>query len=566
MAEEKVERELDRRQEVLSQENSLIEFVESSWSSISPADYQPNWAIDALCDHLQAVAEGQIKRLLINFPPRCGKTTVASICYPAWTWARRKKTYLSGPQVRFLCGSYNDDLALQNSNMHRRLVNSPWFQERWGKRFTLTADQNTKSQFDTTVGGSRISTSARGSLLGIGGDVILIDDPHNTKQAESEAERMHALSWWKEISTTRLNDPKRAAIIVIMQRLHEEDVSGLILESEWSPDWVHLCIPMEYDWPRHCVTSLGWEDPRGLAEDDSPLIEIAPDGERLPASAEARTILDEERQGELMWPERFGPEEMIRIKANLGPYMSSGRLQQQPTPDKGGIFKREWWQVWEPEDGKFPVFELLVASLDSAFTEKEENDPSALTVWGVFELEGKRRIMLVHAWRKHLAFSGPRIDKGPQETLAAHKRRTQDSWGLMEWLNETCNRFRVDRLLIEAKANGISAAQELQNRFGLQDWAVQLCPVKGDKVARALAVQPTWSQMMIYAPNRDWAEMTIDEMAVFPKGKHDHLTDSATQAMKYFRTVGLAQTDEEVGAAIAESLTHRARPRALYPC
>jgi hypothetical protein len=186
-------------------EDSLLNFVEAAWPSLDPAPYQRCWAIDALCEHLQAVTEGQIKKLLVNFPPRSAKTNISSICYPAWTWARSEKSYLSGPQVRFLCGSYNDDLALQNSTKHRRLLQSPFYQKRWGKRFTITLDQNTKTQFDTSAGGSRISTSARGSLLGIGGDIVTLDDPHNTKQAESEAERLSALTWWREISTTRLN-------------------------------------------------------------------------------------------------------------------------------------------------------------------------------------------------------------------------------------------------------------------------------------------------------------------------------------------------------------------------
>ena len=228
-------------------EGSLISFVEGAWPSLDPTEYQSCWAIDALCEHLQAVTDGQIKKLLVNFPPRCGKTLVTSVCFPAWTWARSEQSYLSGPQVRFLCGSYNDDLRLQNSTKQRRLLLTPWYQKRWGKRFKITLDQNTKTQFDTSAGGSRISTSARGSLLGIGGDVVLIDDPHNTRNAESEAERQQALTWWREISTTRLNDPKQSAIVVIMQRLHEEDVSGVILSSEWSSEWTHLCIPAEYE-------------------------------------------------------------------------------------------------------------------------------------------------------------------------------------------------------------------------------------------------------------------------------------------------------------------------------
>jgi hypothetical protein len=174
-----------------------------------------------------------------------------------------------------------------------------------------------------------------------------------------------------------------------------------------------------------------------------------------------------------MWPERFGAREVARIKAELGPYMASGRLQQMPVPDQGGIFQRDWWQPYDSPDGKFPVFSYLVASLDGAFTEKEENDPSALTVWGVFQHEdGKNRIMLVHAWRKHLPFSGVRIDKDTNETLAAYKHRTRSRWGLMEWVNDTCERFKVNLLLIENKGPGISAAQDLQNRFGLKPWGV----------------------------------------------------------------------------------------------
>lgn len=548
-------------------EGSLIDFVEGAWSSIDPSEYKRCWAIDALAEHLQAVAEGQIPRLLVNFPPRCAKTNVASICYPAWTWARRKKTFLSGSQVRFLSGSYNDDLALQNAMKHRRLVMSNWYQQRWGNRFRLMQDQNTKSQFDNSSGGSRLSTSARGSLLGLGGDVVLIDDPHNTKQAESELERINALNWWKEISTTRLNDPKQSAIIVIMQRLHEEDVSGVILREESSDDWVHLCIPMEYDWPRHCVTNIGWQDPRGLDDSEEPLVLIGDDGARYPRDNEAEEILNDERQDELMWPERFGPVEVAKLKAGLGAYMASGRLQQMPVPDKGGIFQRDWWQLWESPDGKYPIFEFLLASLDSAFTEREENDPSGFTVWGVFKDSlNQRRIMLVQAWRKHLQFSGPLIEREPKESNEAYRRRCMPTWGLVEWVADTCRRFKVDKLLIEAKASGISAAQELQKRHGREGWAIQLCPVKGDKVARALAVQATFSQMMVYAPARDWAETMIDEASVFPKGKYDDLTDSMTQAIKYLRDNGLAQTDEEVHAEDNERVRHKPQLKNLYPC
>lgn len=531
-------------------EASLIEFVEAAWPSIDPSEYQPSWAIDALCEHLQAVTEGKIKRLLVNFPPRAGKSSVVSICWPAWTWARRKRGFLSGPQVKFLCASYNHDLSLQMSNRTRRLILSPWYQKYWGKRVVLLPDQNTKAQFEFKAGGLRIATSVGGSLLGIGGDIINVDDPHNTADAESEAERKTVLAWWSELRSTRLNNPRLSAVVATMQRLHEDDVSGSIIAGDEAGEWVHLMLPMRHEISRHCVVPvMNWEDPRT-------------------------------EEGELLWPERFGEKEVASLERELGPYMASGRLQQSPIPDKGGIFDRSWWQLYESADGKYPPFDHVIASLDSAFTEKEQNDPSGLTIWGVFrhdaklmgmpgsELvrhEGQRRIMLIHAWRKHLAFSGPRIDREPQESIIAYKQRVRGTWGLMEWVSDTCTRFKIDKLLIEAKASGISAGQELRNRYGLQEWAIQLCPVRGDKVARALAVQPMFSQGMIFAPARQWAEDVITEMSVFPMGRYDDLTDSATQALLYLRGVGLAQTDEEEYHADMQGVMHRPQPKPLYP-
>ena len=130
---------------------------------------------------------------------------------------------------------------------------------------------------------------------------------------------------------------------------------------------------------------------------------------------------------------------------------------------------------------------------------------------------------------------------------------------------DTCRKFDVHTLLIEAKASGISAAQELGNRYGKEGWSINLEPVKGDKVARALAAQPTFSQLMVYAPDREWAEMVIEEMSVFPKGRYDDLTDSATQAINYLRRIGFAHTDDEVTFDEMESIRHRPKPKALYP-
>jgi predicted phage terminase large subunit-like protein len=261
--------------------------------------------------------------------------------------------------------------------------------------------------------------------------------------------------------------------------------------------------------------------------------------------------------------------------------MASGRLQQSPQPKGGGIFKSEWWQVWEGTH--FPVIDLVIASLDSAFTEKQENDPSALTVWGVFKHPGlgKTRVILIDAWRKHLQMHGsatPRLDHeilrvGDDEKVKRYKdtlwaKRVGKAWGLCEWVVHTCRKWGATILLIEGKASGLTVHQELRRLHSDENWSVQLVQPKGDKVVRPLAAQPTFAQGLVYAPVKDWSQMVIDEMELFPKGRYDDATDSVTQAISFLRSSGILQTDAEVMAAEEDVVRHRPQRRlkSLYPC
>jgi len=189
-------------------------------------------------------------------------------------------------------------------------------------------------------------------------------------------------------------------------------------------------------------------------------------------------------------------------------------------------------------------------------------------VWGCFERDEREipKIILMSAWRKWLPFHGPIIMKEPNERMEAFRRRTQKYWGLLEWIEYTADRFKADTVLIEAKGPGLSAAQALQSRFGIKPWSVIAAPVKGDKVARAFAAQPAFAQGLVYAPIRDWSDLVISELANFPKGKYDDLTDSTTQAINYLRAAGRAPSREEW--AVNESMRerYRSRPKALYPC
>jgi predicted phage terminase large subunit-like protein len=524
-------------------EISLSYFLERAWSYIDSAEYQSGWAINAMADHLEAVVSGDIRRLLMNIPPRCSKTTLLSIAFPAWVWAQSEITYLSGPQVQFLCASYGHTLSLDSSNKCRRLINSPWYQGVWGSRFRLTDDQNTKYHFENDKGGARIATSVGGSLLGLGGAILIADDLNNTEQVESEAERETVKNFWQEFHSTRLNDPKQSAIIVIQQRLHEHDVSGLILESD--EPFVHLRVPMRYEanytyhtvkLPQYEGDEL-WDDPRS-------------------------------EEGELMWPERFGEREVRRLEVALGPYMAAGRLQQRPSPKGGGILQRDWWQPWDKIEAakyglewitnrrEYPTFELVIGSLDTAYGEKEENDFNALTIWGLFiDVTGSRRALLAYAWNKRLPLNGTVLVQRPGEIDVNFRDRQKQAWGLVETVADTCKRYKVQRLLIENKTRGVDVANELRRLYSRDDWGIQLINPVRDKVSRAHSVVPLFTDGSVYAPtDRKWCAEVIDQACLFPKSEHDDMVDSLTQALKWMRETGLLLRAEEQEAEIADSI------------
>lgn len=258
--------------------------------------------------------------------------------WPAWTWIRR-------PSHQWLCGSYAAKLAIRDSLKMRRLVTSPWYRERWGDRFTITSDQNQKIRFENDRAGYRIAFGMESGVMGDGGDTIVVDDPHDRQGAHSDAERETTLTTFDEAVVTRLNDPETSSIVVIMQRLHENDLSGHVLGKG---GYEHLLIPMHYDPKRSKVTVIGWEDPRKNA-------------------------------GELMHPERF-PEEIVReIEKAIGSYAAAGQLEQAPAPAEGGIFKRTWWRFYDelPAD-----FDREIQSWDLSFKGNADSDFVAGQAWG----------------------------------------------------------------------------------------------------------------------------------------------------------------------------------------
>jgi predicted phage terminase large subunit-like protein len=533
-------RELDRA----DCEDSLYTFLQYAWRWVDASPFTPGWPLEAICEHLEAVVDGEIKRLLINIPPRCGKSTITSVCFPAWVWAQRHDSPTSGPGVPLLHASYALNLAMRDSVKCRRLIESPWYNGLWGERFTLVGDQNTKGRFANDKKGERLITAVEAKVTGEGGNIIVVDDPNAANEVLSAATIEATNEWWDGTMSTRLNDARNGAMVVIQQRLAEEDLTGHILETDHG--WTHLCLPMEYEPDRSFVTSIGWKDPR-----------TEPD--------------------ELLWPDRFDKEQISTLKKRLGPWKAAGQLQQRPEPKGGGIIKREWWQLYDKDS--YPPMDLIVASLDTAFTEKTENDMSALSVWGVFSgadasyanrymardgrlaerstaaeafdaalrnsEDTQPRLMLMYAW---------------QERLALHD--------LVQKVAKSCRDMKVDRLLIENKAAGHSVQQELRRLYGHEDFSVLLDDPKGqDKVARLYSVQHLFAEGMIYAPDKSWADAVITQVGTFPKGKHDDLVDTVSMALRHLRKIGVLIRGPEWVADVKDQMESAVGSKlpALYP-
>lgn len=507
-------------------EMSLASFVKAAWSVIEPGQpYVHGWHIDFICAHLEAISDGVLNadgtfynRLLVNVPPGTMKSLLIGVFWPAWEWGPRNK-----PNMRYVCASHSLELAIRDSLRMRRLVTDEWYQGHWGDRVTITGDQNAKAKFETTATGSRQACAFTG-ITGYRGDRVIIDDPLSVDDANSDAKREGVVTLFKEAVTSRLNNPDESAIVVVMQRLHERDVSGVILDKDMGYD--HIMLPMRFDPNRACVTALGYADPREI-------------------------------DGELLFEDRFPLHVVERDEAAMGPYATAGQYAQSPEPRGGGIVKDQWWQPWDKTE--YPAIEYIVAALDTAYTTKSENDPSALTIWGVFSASADQAsTRMVDRYGRPIEMA----TASQSEALGATaKVMLMYAWqdrleigDLVVKVEELCTKMKVDTLLIENKAAGHSVAQELRRVFNTAKFGVQMYDPKTlDKVARLYSIQHIFSEGMVYAPNKDWAEMVIRQTSSFPRGAHDDLVDTVSMGLKHLRDVGMLTRAPERMAEIEDS-------------
>lgn len=483
----------------------LLRFVRHFWSVLEPGRrFVEGWHIEALCDHLEAVSDGRIKRLLVNISPGAMKSLLVSVMWPAWEWGA-----LARPDMRYISFAYSEDLTIRDNRKTRTLIGSPEYQRLYGHIVQIDPKIDSAQLFSTLATGFKQASSVTGQGTGHRADRVLCDDPHSIQNADSQLVRDATAQWWTEVIPTRINDPVESAFVVIMQRVHADDVSGLIL-ANGGDDWVHLMIPQRYEPSRHCSTVIGWEDPR--TED-----------------------------GELYWPARFPEHTVVREERTMGPYAVAGQFQQAPSPRGGGIIKVEWWRMWEASD--FPDFNFVLASCDLANSGRDiaQNSYNAMTIWGAFMRDNRLNFMLKFAWRGRAT---------THETV--------------QEIGALCREHKVDHLLIEDKASGAHVAAEIVRIFGRREWRTLTVSPKGDKVGRLRSTDAVFAEGIIWAPDREWADMVIEEVTSFPKARYDDLTDTTSQALRFLRDNGQALLREEVESEAAEAARFKGRKVALY--
>lgn len=476
----KMKRLLDREKA----ERNQTEFIKQAWPVIEPAvEYQHNWHIDLIAEYLQAVLDHDILRLIINVPPRSMKSLEATVTFPAWAWIRR-------PELRFIKVSYSSDLSRKHNVLTRDIIRSPWYQNNWGDRFAIKHDTNRQDEFKNDHQGLMYSTSVGGALTGEGGDIIIVDDPQNPVIANSEVERLQAVNFFTNTLQSRLNNPKTGAFIIIMQRLHEKDLTGHILAEDLG--YTHVCLPAEAE-KRTIITF-----PKTL-----------------------KTITREE--GDILNPQRYPKDVLEGLKKSMGSLQYAGQYQQAPSPADGAIFKREWFSnTYRPE--AMPYIPMMIQSWDLPFKKSEGSAECA----GIAMGRKDGRIYLIDVVHDKMGFT---------ETVATIK-------------NFSAKHPKARAKVIEDKANGPAVMDFLQKDMA---GMIPYNP-HGSKEERAISVTPYFEAGNILLPEgAPWVQDFIEQFVGFPRRELKDMVDATVQGILYLFDKPVASLPPEAGDLMGES-------------
>lgn len=473
-----------------SQYTDLRSFAEQAWQVLEPGTPLVwNWHLDYLCEQLTQFRNGIIRRLILNVPPQTMKSRLASIFFPCWVWATE-------PHRRFICSSYSDSLSADLSVQRRKVMRSEWFQTTFPGKVEFEKDQNEKGEYANTAGGRMFATSTGSTATGKPSDFIIIDDPMNPQKAESEAERKTSNNFVDQTLMPRLSNQVTGCILIIMQRLHEDDTTGHVLSKEPGV-WTHTRMPMEAE------ENEVWEFP-----------------------ISGRIV--ERSVKELLWAERFPKQVASSLKVSMGSRAYAGQYQQRPAPAEGAIIKRAWIQYYK-QDPREKVKECdnVIASWDLTFKETKDSD---FVVGGVWGTKGSYKILLDQV-RDRMDFP----------TACNAVRSMKAKWP------------QITSHLIEDKANGPAVISSLRREIS------GLIPIEpqGSKEARLHAVSPEFESMCVWLPDPEfapWVHDFVEEICSFAgegTTKHDDQVDQTSQALNRLRMFpsGIASFYQEAAEA-----------------
>jgi predicted phage terminase large subunit-like protein len=470
---------------------TLKEFSVEAWHVIEPGTpYVDNWHAAAICDHLEAVTRGEITNLLINVPPGTSKSTFTCVMWPAWIWSFR-------PEWRWLFATYADNLSLRDAGKARLLLESDWYKAAFRPTWRLQGDTNAKGYYANSRMGFRVSTSVGGAGTGLRGDAIVVDDPLNAKEAVSGNAIEEVKHWWDQAFSNRLNDMRTGRRVIIMQRLHEDDLSGHVL-AKGIPKFEHLCLPAEFERKRRCTTSLPFSDPRTS-------------------------------EGELLFPERFPVSVLKEELAAKGSSGYAGQYQQRPAPAAGNRFLKTWWRWWKPDGVGSPVLGRPDGCNTFAATALPGRlDDCLISVDCTFKGASRAAI------RSELDYVSIVVvgKVGANKFILDRRHGKVGIAQTLGWIRELRADYpRARRILVEDKANGSAVIELLQDEL---EGIIAIQP-EGGKEARAAACEPQIEAGNVYLPDgAPWADGFVEEFALFPNGRHDDQVDSLTQALVWW--------------------------------
>lgn len=450
-------------------EKSYYYFYKAAWEVLEPqTPFKDNWHYAYICNLLQQEVERIAKRqpktkdLLINIPPRSGKSYLVSIMLTAWAW-------INHPHMKFINSSHSRDLSINHCVKSRRLIESAWFQEFWGDKFKMTSDQNVKSHFENDQKGQRMAASVTGGITGHGADIIIADDVLDAKNADSNAFRQSANDHYNDALFTRLNDQDTGLRIVIMQRLHPEDLTGDILETK-QDDYLNISIPAE------------------LGDKKNNLAPVA---------------LKKKYTNNLFFPSRFTQKFLDAAKKSLRSRKYAGQYLQAPAPPEGNLFKRDDWQFYDELPKKL---DEIIQSWDFSFKGDKKNDFVVGQVWGRKGAD----CYLIDQIRRRMGF---------EESKKA-------------LLQMTKNYPHAITKLIEDKANGSAIIDSLKRSVaGLKP--VEPKGNKLERAELVYGIIESGNVFLPNPKHKSWVDGLIDECATFTgkDGDTDDQVDALTQAL-----------------------------------